>query len=246
MRIMVFNQKGGVGKTTTAINLGAALARAGAGPVTLADLDPQMHLTAGLGHLQPSFDWDVQAWLSGQQGAPIAQENEPGLSLIPGAQTAIGAAHSADLADVAPEGWLLLDAPPVWSEDLGRIMMQCDMVLSPLEPDFMGLQGVNRLMRTMQQNDIPWDLLRFLMCRFNERLRVHREVRKILLNHFGNEALLPVAIRNSVRLSEAPGQGASIFAHADGTAGALDYAALADVIIGLATGETDQMRKEAV
>ena len=69
MRIMIFNQKGGVGKTTTAINLGAALARAGQN-VVVADLDPQLHLSAGLGLGDAGADWTVAQWLEGQDGTP--------------------------------------------------------------------------------------------------------------------------------------------------------------------------------
>lgn len=244
MRIMIFNQKGGVGKTTTAINLGAALARAGQS-VVVADLDPQMHLSAGLGLGDAGAGWTTAQWLEGQDGTPSEIESEAGLRIIPGTTATDWTVDEAAL-DMCGADWLLMDAPPVWSPRLGAIMAQCDIVLAPVEADFLGLQGINRLMRTMQDNDQSWDKLRFLLCRYIPRLRVHREVRRILERHFGAETVLATQIRNSVRLSEAPGQGISIFDHAPGTAGAEDYAALAQIALSGFHGEpVNEERREA-
>lgn len=224
MRVLVFNQKGGVGKTTTAINLGAALLRQGAGRVLLADLDPQMHLTAGLGHMRPAFGWHVTDWLAGRPGDPLATA-EPGLWLVPGSPIADQA-----IPDGLPDGfdaeWVVLDAPPTWSPRLGKIMAQADLILCPLEPDFLGLQGLNRLLHTMTEAGVARDRLRLLLTRFDPRLGVHREVQARLVARFG-AAVLPCAIRRSVRLAEAPGYGVSVFGHAPRSAGALDYLALA-------------------
>ena len=226
MRVMICNQKGGVGKTTTAVNLGAALARAGAGRVLLVDLDPQMHLTASLG-LQ-SEGWDVADWLSGRAGRPLAVPDEPGLFLVPGASEAV-----ADLpADPAAAGfdWLVIDAPPNWSDAIAGLMRGADIVLCPLEPDFLGLQGLNRLLRTMQAAGLDWGRLRLLATRVSDRLAVHREVRARPAERFG-ETLLPVAIRASVKLAEAPGRGRTIFTHAPASTGAADHADLARLLM---------------
>jgi chromosome partitioning protein len=236
MRVLVFNQKGGVGKTTTAINLGAALLRRGAGRVLLVDLDPQMHLTAGLGHLSPSFDWGVADWLAGRAGAPLATA-EPGLMVVPGSAagdggdgaeaTALGALPDAFGAD-----WVVVDAPPSWTPSLGAMMAQADLIICPLEPDFLGLQGLNRLLRGMTEAGFGWDKLRVLLTRFDPRLSVHAEVRGRLEHRFKG-AVLPRPIRRSVRLAEAPGQGVSIFRHAPRSTAAADYLALADAIMDL-------------
>ena len=94
MRVLVYNQKGGCGKTTTAINLGAAMARLGDEVVTLVDLDPQTHLTAALGRRVDGSAWTVTQWLAGVQVRrcrlpnvsfwfpAIAKRRSPGLSLI--------------------------------------------------------------------------------------------------------------------------------------------------------------------
>ncbi|PWK60384.1 ParA family protein [Roseicyclus mahoneyensis] len=227
MRVLVFNQKGGVGKTTTTINLGAALLRQGVGRVVLADLDPQMHLTAGLGHMRPAFGWHVTDWLAGRAGSPLATA-EPGLWLVPGSSI-----DDQTIPDSPPDDfgadWLVLDAPPTWSPRLGKIMAQADLILCPLEPDFLGLQGLNRLLHTMTEAGVARDRLRLLLTRFDPRLGVHREVQARLMARFGG-AVLRCAIRRSVRLSEAPGYGVSVFGHAPRCGGALDYLALAQAL----------------
>ena len=227
MRVLIFNQKGGVGKTTTAINLGAALLRRGAGRVLLADLDPQMHLTAGLGHMAPVHDWAVADWLAGRPGRPL-ETAETGLLLVPGTSRPMAA--NDPVADGFPDtfgaGWVVMDAPPAWSPAVSAMVARVDVILCPLEPDFLGLQGLNRLLRGLTDAGIGWDRLRLLLTRYDARLAVHAEVRGRLETRFGS-ALLPQPIRRSVRLAEAPGQGVSVFRHAPRTTGAADYLALA-------------------
>jgi chromosome partitioning protein len=233
VRVLIFNQKGGVGKTTTAINLGAALLRRGVGRVLLADLDPQMHLTAGLGHMAPTHDWAVTDWLAGRPGTPL-ETSEPGLVLVPGdAQPMTDADAVADgFPDRFGADWVVVDAPPAWSPAVSALVARVDVILCPLEPDFLGLQGLNRLLRGMTEAGIGWDRLRLLLTRYDARLGVHSEVRARLQGRFG-AALLPQPIRRSVRLAEAPGQGVSVFRHAPRTTGATDYLALAAALTTL-------------
>ena len=228
MRVLVFNQKGGVGKTTTAVNLGAALMRRGVGRVVLADLDPQMHLTAGLGHLQPSFGWNVTGWLSGVPGEPLPCA-EDGLLLVPGA-AGIDLPQPVATPDAFGAEWVVMDAAPSWTPALAAVMTMADLILCPLEPDFLGLQGLNRLLRVMSEAGVARDSLRLLPTRYDARLAVHREVVGRLQARFG-EALLPCVIRRSVRLSEAPGHGVSVFRHAPRSSGATDHLALADALM---------------
>lgn len=226
MRIVVYNQKGGVGKTTTAINLGAALARSGAGLVSLVDFDPQMHLTAALGKTKSRASYTVQDWLNGKTGTPVTIDKGK-LVLVPGVpQTKGSRAKLAMIGD-----WMVVDAPPTHDAGVVRQLRQADLVLCPLEPDFLGLNGVNRLMRQMEEAGIGWDRLRFLLCRYNTRHEVHREVRALLEHKFADRGMLPMVIRSSVKLAEAPGKGQTIFEHAATSSGAKDYIALASAVL---------------
>lgn len=225
-RLVIYSQKGGVGKTTTAVNLGAALARAGAGRVTLIDLDPQMHLTASLG--VQAGDWGAHDWIAGRAGKPTAIPDEPGLSLVPGHPDPVPEGDIAPLT--LKTDWVIIDAAPGWTAPLAGVMRDCHVIISPLEADFLGLNGISRLMRRMQDAGLPWERLRLLICRYNDRLAVHKEVRARLEDRFGASNLLPTAIRNSVRLAEAPGLGRTIFQHAPSSSGATDYADLARLV----------------
>lgn len=226
MRLLIHNQKGGVGKTTTAANLGAALLRAGrARAVLLADLDPQMHLTAMLGADTPAGAWNVADWLSGRAGAPRPVAEEPGLSLIPGA--ALLPEHMVLPAQDQPGRWTLLDSAPGWSAQIEAVSHWAELVLCPLEPDFLGLSGASRLLARFDEIGVPRSRIRFLLCRFNARLGLHQDVQARLTERFGPELVLAQTVRSSVRIAEAPGFGRTIFAHAPGSNGCTDYEHLA-------------------
>ena len=235
--LLIHNQKGGVGKTTTAANLGAALARQGAGQVVLADLDPQMHLTAMLTPPEAAGGWTVRSWMAGQPGQPATLPHEAGLTLIPGDPEAL-AEGAADSLPAVRADWLILDTPPHWTADLGRLARLADLVICPLEPDFLGLSGVSRLLQTLDGAGISRDRLRFLICRFDARLAIHREVRARLIARFGPQMVLPVVIRASVRLAEAPGHRCTIFGHAPASHGAADHAGLAALLMQSGPGGT--------
>jgi chromosome partitioning protein len=248
MRLLIHNQKGGVGKTTTTANLGAALLRAGiARHVLVADLDPQMHLTAMLGHQGTTPGWTLADWLTGRPGTPLPIAGEPGLALVPGCsevvppfappaliggQSAVQPSvdqHPANTqpADTQPADWTLIDSAPAWSDHMAVLGHWADLILCPLEPDFLGLSGVSRLLMQLDAAGIPRARLRFVPCRVNPRLAVHRDVIARLSTRLGADMVLPAMIRTSVRLSEAPGFGQTIFRHAPGSTGCHDHLALA-------------------
>lgn len=224
---MIFNQKGGVGKTTTALNLGAALARWGNDTVTLVDLDPQTHLSAALGYRTETFGWNASNWLAGEHGGE--QRIGKRLELVPGdCDPPAGRTVARERGGVA--GHVIIDAPPTWNDEVAQLLPNCDWILTPMEPEFLSMQGISRLMRRMEQHGIPWSRLRLLLCRYDDRLTVHREVRARLAERFGSH-LLPVVVRNNVRLAESPGHGQSIFDYAPDSAGAEDYFALTKVLL---------------
>ena len=204
--ILIHAQKGGVGKTTTTLNLGAALLRQGhARAVALVDLDPQHHLSAMLA-----------------TDASGAVAGEGGLRLCPDL-----AAARAARADVT-----VLDTAPGWSAETAALMPAADLVICPLEPDFLGLSGVGRLLERLDALGLSRDRLRLLLCRFNARLSLHVEVRDRLRARF-EALLLPVEIRASVRIAEAPGHRRTVFGHAPASTGAADHAALAAIVARL-------------
>jgi chromosome partitioning protein len=213
MRILIHTQKGGVGKTTTAVNLAAALLREGYGRrVLLADLDPQRHLTAMV-----VTDKD-------HTNGPWPVRGEPGLFHMQ-------AADQPDVDPFAPSprfeaDWTILDTAPSWSPKVADACSRADLILCPLEPDFLGLSGVGRMLEQIAAHGVDRDRMRFLLTRFNARLALHREVRERLTMRFG-DLLLPNEIRTSVKLAEAPGMGMTIFSHSPGSTGCSDYRDLA-------------------
>ncbi len=233
MRVLIYNQKGGVGKTTTAINLSAALAAMGQSTLVV-DLDPQMHLTAAMGapaETAVAGSGTAEDWVAGRPVVPRTLQATPGLSLVPGSpNTLMG---PVDVAAMQSRGWdwVIMDAPPGWSDPLGQIAGLSDVVICPLEPDFLGLNGLNQLLRRMSDVGFDRERLRVLVARYSNRLAVHREVRGKLIDRFGSDIVLPVVIRSSIRLAEAPGLGQTIFDYAPKSTGASDYAQLARTLI---------------
>ncbi|MDD5229606.1 MAG: ParA family protein [Methylococcales bacterium] len=222
MNILIFNQKGGVGKTTTALNLGVGLSRFGDFPVTLVDLDPQTHLTAALGLKAEDSFWNVTDWLANRAGTPHVIGEK--LSLITGDPEPAITPNLVHFP-IKHDGFFIIDAPPVWNQTVAHLMSQADWILTPLEPEFLSMQGVSRLFQTMERQKISRNRLRLLLCRFDARLVVHREVRESLTQRF-NDNLLGGVIRKSVRLAEAPSYGWSIFDYAPDSSGANDYLSL--------------------
>lgn len=220
MRALIHTQKGGVGKTTTALNLAAALMRQGYGRrVVLADLDPQQHLTAMVSTVRDPNPTSPLLPVLG----------EPGLYLLPGA--ALAREDGIAVPHEITSDWTILDSAPSWSPLIAQASRWADVILCPLEPDFLGMAGVGRLLEHIQSQGVGQDRLRFLLTRFNPRLALHREVRSRLADRFG-PLVLPVEIRSSIKLAEAPGMGRTIFAHAAGSTGSSDYFALAAALAG--------------
>ena len=230
MRIVVQNQKGGVGKTTTARNLASAVVHLRlADAVVLADLDPQGHLTAMLPPTPAVAGQDAGHWLAGHPVQPVAVPNEQGLSLLPATSDLPGQAGALSMPIGAD--WMIVDTAPGWSDQTVALCRWADLVLCPLEPDFLGLSGVARLSERFSDHDLSHDKLRFLLCRHTPRLNLHRDVQARLLERFGATQLLSVTISNSVRISESAGFGRSIIDHAPDSACALEYLDLARLLV---------------
>jgi chromosome partitioning protein len=244
--VAVMNQKGGVGKTTTTCNLGAALGRAGS-RVLLVDLDPQAHLSLHLSHdvnaEKPSI-YEVMVEGLAVEQAIVATEAK-NVWLLPahidlasaelelageiGRETILRNA----LATVAATGRFdvaIVDCPP----SLGLLSLNgltaSDEVLIPLQAEFFALHGISRLTDVLQKLQRRLargpQLLGIVLCRMQTTTRLAREVEEEARSHFGGR-VFKTAIRQNVRLAEASSHGKSIFDYDPASQGAKDYQALA-------------------
>jgi chromosome partitioning protein len=245
--IAVINQKGGVGKTTSTLNLAHALALAGRRVLAL-DMDPQGQLSDALGRgLDPAHGRGLdRVLLEGARLAEQAIEVRPRLALVPAGErlaeleylTEGGAERGWRLAQAiaalgngeAPFDYLLIDAPPSTGLIAMNVLMAVDEVLVPVASDYLGLHGVSRFApvlayidETLGRRTALW----IAVTRFNERRRLAREVRAKLVEHFPG-AVLATAVRESAALAECPGFGQSIFEYEPRGRGAEDYRALAE------------------
>jgi len=244
--IAVVNQKGGVGKTTTTLNLGHALALAGR-TVLVVDLDPQSHLGASLGQHDGAPGLDA-VLLEGRPLAEVMVPARPGLWLVPagarlgevehlsGGGVSRGQRLRAALAALPnPPELVLVDCPPAAGLLVVNALLACDEVLVPVAGEFLALNGVSQLVRILRSVEalvgaqLP---TRFALTRFHPRRRLAQEVRERLLHYFP-EQLLATPVRESSALAESPSFGKTIFEYRAKSPGAQDYQSLAaDLIEG--------------
>jgi chromosome partitioning protein len=253
-RIAIINQKGGVGKTTTAVNLAAALARAGR-RVCILDLDPQAHATTHLG-VEPDGSapsmYDVLI-----DSRPLAETRravEDNLSLV-GSDINLAAAE-VELAGVVGREVILRDALDADTDKFDFILMDCapslgvltlnalaaaTEVFIPLQPHFLALHGLGKLLETtalVAKRINPYlHVSGVILCMYEAATKLTGEVLRDLDAYLEKSrgAAVPWAkaqvfqtrIRRNIKLAESPSFGQSIFAYAPGCNGAEDYVALA-------------------
>ncbi|MGA2872028.1 MAG: ParA family protein [Candidatus Dormibacteria bacterium] len=248
MVIAVCNQKGGVGKTTTAVNLGAALAERGL-QVLLVDCDPQANATSGLG-VRPSelvsSIYDVI--VLGQPISELARkiDDVPGLTLVPSNVSLAGS--ELELAELplresrlrlALDGlqnydYVLLDTPP----SLGLLTVNClvaaDSMLVPLQCEYYALEGLSLLTQSQslvrQSLNPGLSLAGIVLTLFDPRTILSSQVVSEVRRQFGDQAFNTV-IPRSVRLSEAPSHGLPITLYDPTGRGAAAYRALAEELL---------------
>lgn len=241
----VINQKGGVGKTTSAVNLAAALAEQRR--VLLVDLDPQANASSGVGIRTP--EGTVYDVLIGELSArrAVADTAFGNLKVMPASADLSGAAVELDataesmrlltraLIGVRPNfDFIILDAPPSIGALTLNALVAADHLIIPLQTEYYALEGIAGMMETVERMRASLNpklhILGILLTMFDARTRLSQEVEDNVRKHFGTLVFESVIPRN-VRLAEAPSYGQPIYAYAPSSQGALAYRRLAEEVI---------------
>lgn len=239
--IAVMNQKGGVGKTTTAVHLGHALALAGH-RVTVVDLDPQAHLGTCLGgSVEDDHGMDQVLERRATPGAHARQIRE-GLWLVPAGRDLANVAatitidkarcaqqlHESLDRDFATHDFVVLDSPPATGLLMVLGILLADEVLIPVSSDYLALKGVAHLVQTIRKFNLSASrqlVQTIVMTRFHRRRRLCAEVMQQLLRYFPDQ-VLATPIREAVALAQRASFGQTVFDFDRGSNAASDYRSL--------------------
>ncbi len=246
--ISIVNQKGGVGKTTTAMNLAASLAEQGKF-VLLVDLDPQGNASSGLGIKRDKVDSGLyEALVEGNNlHEIILNTNHEGLRLAPATENLAGAnvefvdldRREFQLSDLLEEArhaydYIIIDCPP----SLGLLTINgltaADEIIIPVQAEYYALEGLGQLLNSIDlvREHIKPELkvLGAVLTMLDKRTNLSSEVKEELHQHFPNK-VFETEIPRSVRLAEAPSYGQSIFEYEPKSRGAKAYQKLAEEIL---------------
>jgi chromosome partitioning protein len=242
--IAVFNQKGGVGRTTTAFNLLAAIASRGQRPLGI-DLDPQAHLSQAFGAHPKSADDSVYSFFARQRPlADVAQITRSGVVLCPAhvelakldALLSKGIDHVTRLRQAlhqadAATGPVIIDTGRLFNVLTLNALFACDLLLVPVTCDFLALRAARDVERSLNalepvvKQRLP---RRYLLTRYDARRKMSLRVAEQMASALHAEEICATRIRESEPLAESLVIGLDVFRHASNSRGARDYQALAD------------------
>lgn len=244
--IALANQKGGVGKTTTSVNLGAALAQAGQ-RVLLVDIDAQGNATSGSGIDKSELERDSYDVIV--DGAPLHEVIVPtdNYDLVPATIQLSGAEIEladkkereyrlkAALATVADDyDFILIDNPPALGLLTVNAFTAADAILIPVQTEFYALEGLGQLLNTIelvrQQFNPDLDIAGILLTMYDGRTNLAKQVAEEVRNYFGDK-VYETMIPRTVRLSEAPSYGQAIIDFDPRSVGAQVYTELAQEVL---------------
>jgi chromosome partitioning protein len=244
--ISIVNHKGGVAKTTSAINIGAGLHKLGK-KVLVIDLDPQAHLTDGLGIRSHALDNTVYSVFRGDCKIEDAFIDRDGLTVLPsclelaGAELELSSQPGRDnilqhALETSPRKfqYVIIDCPPgLGMLTINALTASSDIFIA-LQTEYLALEGLTQLLKIIKQvkerTNPKLNITGVICTMYEARFRFHRDVVESAIERFGNK-IFKTPIRKSVKVSESVSHGKTVFEYDPKGTGAADYMALCKEII---------------